>query len=1408
MQWPQDTNGWSDDRLWILHALKHWMWSVAHGYEGRRMRTGDLAEWCGVRSPGTISTWIRKGGVWRQAGLDYCEEARVRSGCSPECDSGYGDLAELRKRYAAALPHSDEEQSAARQRSQRRPAVPASRALTRQEVDRRLPTLAQARKGALRSLETVTVNQFGPGLDRVGLAEVRIERAAERQVLKHIDRQLTGAAPGQAAALVGEPGVGKSCSLWGVYQVLSERKDICLVLLSATSLLAGPGGAADLRPRELPALLEEHRRRPAGTAGARHRIVLLLDTADLLLHQPETAHDFVELITVLRSRNTAVALACRAGEAGLLKQRRDTEHESGAYTSILADIRLGLYDDGPEADRRHGWAPGSELDRAVDAYAGAYAPARNDHDGSLPEMRRALADAAARGLPLGRLIRHPLHLRMIFDLYQPKGPSGFDLDVAGLFHDYWTWRVDRDTRHAVTAPGMEPQEQTLSLGEAAAELGLATLLEGTIELQRESARDLVASRLAVPPDTAAHRIGLLLRRGVLGEPFPGRLRFHHQAIGEYAAGRGLAEAPAGLEATVGRITEHPQDLYLAEAARHSFHYSDRMHAHRSSRWYPWLAHLAQASSPVARETFLRILAGLRHAPDSAVADAVPLIEDLDNGRLLAEHYLEVLNATGRPAERIWPKLLRTIWDAADGPQRREVLHTLTVLIRQQRSTAATFLYDLPAAELPRYALAPHLITLMRHLHEDGAAAAPAAQPGRTAVTVMDEMLDDAFIRRGAPLEHTLATLAELATEWPDPYGEVCRGLPERLAGVTEKVPKDIDRIIDSAATCWAAAQAHERTADTLQALRTCLNELARGDLPVATHHVVLHGVASALCHPRSRIAASTLREELATAAACAPSDNTRKSIARYLLRPLLMAGDTPAGRMAREWCRTQLSHERVRQAPQPLATTLALTALLPGGRRLPARVVAASLPDDRRSEKPRAVTLLPWTTAPWDLDLTVAAAAGGHHLATHALGHLIGVTPHDQETEPETFEQEQGEESPGKVKHQAGEGKRRRRGRQPRKRLPSPREEVIARVPEAPGLLLPWLLSDALRRTDTDALVGFVRASEKQLPAENADQLRCITTHLINQKDHQATAAAHRLTARMIGCGLTPLGTPAGLVEQLSALRTSAVAQTELLEAVTQTLTATPTLWDLSTARTVLTPALDELVDRAATMAATIDRPQRAQEAYMLAGNAAHLLRVRLAVLDARRKLADGAHDIGLDDLHSLTFKPGSLCMPRGHSLTQPGNVWPHRFDTMPRLCVDLHEAGRAEDAEELLRSAVTAATAESGPSARWRGFAWNPWRPYLRLLVGERAHLYELLIGYGPRDHQLARHLLEVAGQVISNISEEVHRLLADSKWPAELRDAARRTASWAGRDGANLRWDTVYDDIEGKAGQPGSGP
>lgn len=239
MRWPESTEGWREDRLWALDAVRHWMLSVAHGFEGRRMRTGELARWCELKSAGTLTTWMGKGGVWGASGLRYCEEARSRTDCSPECDSGHGDLAELRRRYAGALRGSDEQRKAAQLQSLRLTKIPTGYVLTPKEVDRRLPALVQAQDGALRSLDAVTVNDSESGVDRLTLAEVRVERGAEAQVLKHIRRRLAGAAQGQAAALVGGPGVGKSCSLWGVHRALAGQNDICLVLLSATSLLDG-----------------------------------------------------------------------------------------------------------------------------------------------------------------------------------------------------------------------------------------------------------------------------------------------------------------------------------------------------------------------------------------------------------------------------------------------------------------------------------------------------------------------------------------------------------------------------------------------------------------------------------------------------------------------------------------------------------------------------------------------------------------------------------------------------------------------------------------------------------------------------------------------------------------------------------------------------------------------------------------------------------------------------------------------------------------------------------------------------------------------------------------------------------------------------------------------------------------
>ncbi|MEU3607485.1 hypothetical protein AB0E83_18880 [Streptomyces sp. NPDC035033] len=1430
LEWPEETGGWSEDRLWLLDALRHWAWHRDHGFEGRRMRNKELAAWCGV-SASTITSWIRNGGVApRGRGLDFCQVAQERSGCSPDCASGFGDRDVLAERYAKAAEDFAAAKDQARHRTSRPRPWPAAHGRPLKDVAGKLAALKRAHDGVLRVLGTVTVSPFGSGLDKVTLEQVRVERVAEKEVIRHVDRQLDGKAPGQAAALLGEPGVGKSCSLWGVHKALAKRPGLRVVVLSATSLLAGAGREPDLRPHELPRLLEAHAGEPAGAPGTRGRaaasgrprIVLLLDTADLLLHETETARDFTELITVLRSRNIAVALACRSGEAGLLKRNRDAEEGEGAYTSLLSNIPLGLYGTGKDDRRERGWTPDSELGRAIAAHGRAYAPSRRDEDGSRPRMEQALAEAAARGLPLSRLVRHPLHLRMIFDLYSPHGPEVAELDAAGLFHDYWERRVERDLRDAVTDLDAVAPEEARRLGRAAAELGLATLFRGTTELHREHARDLLASRCGVPSGTAARWTGLLVRRGVLSEGLAGRVRFHHQVIGEYAAGRGLADAPAGLAAAARRIVRHPQDLYLAEAARHAFHHTDRSRAHESRRWYPHLAKVARAAAPVARDTYLRVFAGLRHAPLDAVADAVAVVREPETGTLHAEQYMDALGGVVRPAEDIWPTVLRAVWDTGGAPLRPLVVRTLTALVEQQRGVVVPFLYGLDAGELARHAPAPHLTALMcqAHAYDTEPATDDARTPSddvngadradgtgstaRTAVAVMREMLDEVFVQRGAPLERALAALAGLAARRPDRYGELCRGLPRRMSAA-DRISKDVDTVIASAAACWAAVHRHERTADTLRTVRERLTGPADGP-PDGELHVVLHGAASKLCHPDARTDTALLRSALDDAAAAAATDGTRKAVARYFLRPLLLAGETPAGRAARAWCRDRTGHEAVRQEPRPPGTALALTALgVLGGRRLPGAVVAACLPDDPRSARPRTDTLLPWTTAPWDTDLTVAAAAGGHHLAVRALDLLAGGTAPAPEAPGTEGAEGAGEiegaaedtKNTGETGEAAAKGRSRRRGKQPRKRLAPPREEVVARVPEAPGLLLPWLLRDAEERGNADAVVGFVRASERRLPTEHPEHLRALAAHLAKRDDHRAAAAAHRLTARMISHGMVPLGSPGDLVRQVESLNTSTTAQTELLQAVAQALAAGPAPWDLPRAREVLTPCLDGLVDRAAELSAGVGRP--GQEGVMLAGEAAQLLRVRLAVLDARGKVAAGAGDLGpvLEEVEALVFLPPDLCLPSGHSLAQPGNVWPRRFDTVPRLCVDLHEAGHRKDAERLLERAVTVATARSGASARWRNAGWNPWRPYLRLLVAERSRLYDLLVGYGPRDHQLTRHLLEVAGQAVTDISDELHRLLADPAWPAELHDAARRTASWAGRDGANLRWETLYEDI-----------
>lgn len=148
------------------------------------------------------------------------------------------------------------------------------------------------------------------------------------------------------------------------------------------------------------------------------------------------------------------------------------------------------------------------------------------------EQRHRLETAVARGLSLQSICRHPVTLRMLFDLYAPEEVHALEINVFGLYCQFWEQRVVNDSR----AGGLEPRATGApdDASDVAESIALIMLSQGRPELPEP----LLLARLTALP-VAADIVQTLTGREVLQRTTASGLRFFHQTFFEHAAARGL-----------------------------------------------------------------------------------------------------------------------------------------------------------------------------------------------------------------------------------------------------------------------------------------------------------------------------------------------------------------------------------------------------------------------------------------------------------------------------------------------------------------------------------------------------------------------------------------------------------------------------------------------------------------------------------------------------------------------------------------------------------------------------------------------------------------------------------------------------------------------------------------------------
>jgi hypothetical protein len=390
------------------------------------------------------------------------------------------------------------------------------------------PEQRQRRSEALKRLQ-VMAERLASDIDRSAEADKqgarRLSQGAyvARDVEAAILERLSGSGEPTVEIVVGEAGDGKTTLLWSLYQKLKPRMNP--LLLSAVWFQPDDHGHHALSAADVIDAV-------TGTTD----VVVLLDTADLLLHSASTTFETLAMIERLGTLRVPTVVSTRPREALVLPGEIGRRTDLGAYSDI-------------------------ELAAAVPKLVESYCPTEDE---ARTDPTAALEQARARGLVVERVCSSPLLLRLLFELAAPHFPR-LEMDVTGLYRQYWDRRVVADlrvhTRETLRRKGAD-------LSTVAGLIGIAMVAAGRPELRIESAirrAAEAASRASARTDQEEIRqaIDTLCQRGVLIEA-AGSIRFLHQTLFEFAAAQGLANRGSDRELPrlLARLEQVPDDLFL------------------------------------------------------------------------------------------------------------------------------------------------------------------------------------------------------------------------------------------------------------------------------------------------------------------------------------------------------------------------------------------------------------------------------------------------------------------------------------------------------------------------------------------------------------------------------------------------------------------------------------------------------------------------------------------------------------------------------------------------------------------------------------------------------------------------------------------------------------------------------
>ena len=323
----------------------------------------------------------------------------------------------------------------------------------------------------------------------------------------------------------GDAGVGKSSLLWGLHRALVSEPGVRPVLVSATWLATQVGEAGTFTVEEI---VESVR-----ILALKHeRVVVLLDTADLLLHSELSQQLMADLIAFIEELG-----------AGLVVATRPLEAEQGLAPNVGAFETLGPYDE-------------AEMTVAVDRLARRFTP---DHPVS--DALVVVTTAVTRELPISDICKSPLLLRMLFELSEGDLPA-MELDVTGLYQRYWEHRVRDDRRMARPTRQRTGRDISQVVRACAAVMLAMGTPEPDLSVLTELMEQIASAATGNERWGASQGLEEMIARGILEAAGP-RVKFFHQTMFEFAAAVELVtrDPRREFERLTSYLIDYPTDLF-------------------------------------------------------------------------------------------------------------------------------------------------------------------------------------------------------------------------------------------------------------------------------------------------------------------------------------------------------------------------------------------------------------------------------------------------------------------------------------------------------------------------------------------------------------------------------------------------------------------------------------------------------------------------------------------------------------------------------------------------------------------------------------------------------------------------------------------------------------------------------